>query len=884
MTVSPGARLGPYEIVSRIGAGGMGEVWRARDTRLDRSVAIKILPSHLSDNAGFRERFEREARSISSLTHPNICTLHDVGNDNGIDYLVMEYLEGESLADRLSRGPLPIDEVLRVGVQIAEALDRAHRAGIVHRDVKPGNVFLTKGGAKLLDFGLAKLTVSSVGGVFSTMTVAPTQARPLTQEGTIVGTFQYMSPEQLEGSETDPRSDIFALGAILYEMATGRRAFDGKTRTSVIAAIVSSTPAPISQLQPLTPPALDHVVERCLAKDPADRWQSARDVAEELKWISAKGSQAGVAAPVTMRRKSRERLAWTLAGVLAVAVIAALVILLRPVRVAPLPVVRVDLNLVPPINTFFGVGRQVALSPDGKRLAYIGQDAQAIGLTVRSLDRMDGMTLTGAADARTPFFSPDGEWIGFLSGSTVKKIPAAGGPAQVVANIPAYEAHWENDGTILVANLTGIYRVSSAGGTPELLVPPSSGVKAFLSAALLPGGKSILFCSSDSGGSYMQQKIGVYDINTRQIHFLRSGSNARYLPTGDLVYAENGTVYSVRFNPRTQELGANPVAVAQNVLTSTANGVSTFDVSQNGLLAYASGGVVAPITNPVWVDRKGAVARIDLPPRPYEHPRISPDGKHVAFAIRDQLTDVWVYDVDRGTLGRLTFLPSESETPVWSPDGRRIVFSATRDGKPRLVLAKNFDGTGVEEPLRSSDQHEHVTSISPDGKTVLYTQFTSASAGDLWMLRDGKPQVLLVTPFEERGARFSPDGRWIAYASNESGRPEVYVIAANGGGKWQISTSGGLSPVWSHDGRELFYRNGNDMYAVEVQQKDTFVAGSPHVLFSGDYQSLARGDADYDVSPDGQHFLMLAREKEQKPPPVILVTNWYEELKRIRQN
>jgi serine/threonine protein kinase/Tol biopolymer transport system component len=886
MTVAAGERLGPYEIVARVGAGGMGEVWRARDTRLDRSVAIKVLPEHLSADTRFRERFEREARTISALTHPHICTLHDVGHENGIDFLVMEYLEGESLADRLARGPMAVEEVLRVGIQLAEALDRAHRAGVVHRDVKPGNVFLTKSGAKLLDFGLAKLSASGNSGpvIFSGATVAPTQQRPLTQEGTMIGTFQYMSPEQLEGVEADARSDIFALGAVLYEMATGRRAFDGKTRTSVIAAIVSSQPPPIWQLQPLTPPALDHVVERCLAKDPADRWQSAHDIAEELKWITDKGSQAGVAVPVTMRRKSRERLAWSIAAVLALAAIAGSIAWLRRPVARPLPVVRVDLNLNPPLSSYLQ-GRPLAISADGKRIAYVDVDSQASRLYLRGLDRLGATELAGTDNARSAFFSPDGEWIAFVANGQLKKVSISGGPPQLLANEAGLDGSWSEDGSILIASIGGIRRVSANGGPSDILVPwdSKSGLADHRIASLLPDGKTVLLCSMPAiGASPLDQRIALYDLKTRTFQTLRNGTNARYLPSGHLLYADHGSLFAVGFDLKKRALTSNPVLVAQDVMTNGASGVAAFDVSKNGFLTYASGGVAAPMTRVLLVDRHGVAAPVALPPQPYEHPRVSPDGKHLAMSIRTQTTDVWVYDFDRGTLGRLTFTPTENETPIWSPDGRRVLFSSTREQHGRAHYMKNFDGTGADDLLVDTVEHSHVSSVAPDSKTLLITQYTSRTGSDLltWS-PGGKPRPLLQTPFEERAARFSPDARWIAYSSTESGRGEVYVIPANGGGKWQVSTSGGFAPVWSRDGRELFYRNGNDLCVVDVTPGPSFAASIPRVLFSGEFQNLTRGDADYDVTPDGRHFVMLERDKETKPPPVILIVNWFEELKNL---
>ncbi len=887
MSVSPGERLGPYEVVSRIGAGGMGEVWRARDTRLDRTVAVKVLPQHLSGDAQFRERFEREARSISSLTHPHICTLHDVGNERGVAYLVMEYLEGESLADRLARGAMPCDEVLRVGIQLAEALDRAHKAGIVHRDVKPGNVFLTRSGAKLLDFGLAKLSVSGTGSspMFAGATIAPTEQKPLTQEGTIVGTFHYMSPEQLEGADIDPRSDIFALGAVLYEMATGRRAFEGKTRTSIIAAIVSSQPTPISQLQPLTPPGLDHVVERCLAKEPEERWQSAHDIAEELKWIGAKGSQVEVAAPLTMRRKSRERLAWTIASLLAASLAIGAVAYFRRPAAEPPPVVRVDLNLVPPLSAYLQ-GHPLAISPDGRRIAYVDVNSQSSRIFLRSVDRLGSTELAGTDNVRSVFFSPDGEWIGFVTNGQLKKVAVSGGPPQLLATESTLQGTWGEDGTILIPAAGGIKRINPNGGQSELIVPwaPKEGLAEHRMAALLPGGKAVLLCSVGAiGASPFDQKIAVYDLKSRSFHILRSGSNVRYLPSGHLLYTDRGTLYAVAFNARTFEITSNPAVVAQDVMTNGASGTAAYDVSKNGFLTYASGGIAATPTRLLLVDRNGVATPMPLPPRPYEHPRLSPDGKHLVMSIREQTADIWVYDFDRGTLGRLTFTPTENETPIWSADGRRIFFSSTRQEHPRTHYVKNFDGTGADEPLVDTTEHSHVSSISADGKRLLITQYAPTSGADLLQWTAGGPlRVLLQTPFEERAARFSPDARWIAYSSTESGRSEVYVIAADGSGKWQLSTNGGFAPVWSRDGRELFYRYGDDMCVVDVMPGTSFSASVPRVLFTRELQNLSRGgDANYDVTPDGRHFVMLERDKATKPPPVILVANWLDELKKL---
>src|SRR5712692_6329083 len=533
MNIAPGVRLGPYEVVAAIGAGGMGEVYRANDTRLDRIVALKILPSHLSSNPQFRERFDREARTISSLTHPHICTLYDVGHQDGVDYLVMEFVEGESLEERLTKGPLPIEQVLRYGIEIAEALDKAHRQGIVHRDLKPANIMLTKSGAKLLDFGLAKI-VAAESPVVQLSHMATAQ-RQLTQEGTIVGTFQYMAPEQLEGLEADARTDIFAFGTVLYEMATGKRAFAGKTKTSLIAAIVKENPRPMAELQPLTPPALEHVVNKCLSKDPDDRWQNAHDIAEELKWISEAGSSAGVAAPLLARRKSRERLGW----VAAVAVAGGAAVFFATRQPAPPP--RVESAIVPPEGVAFSyVGGSIALSDDGRQVAFVGRGADGKSLIwVRSLGSSVARPLAGTEGASFPFWSPDAKYIAFAAGDKLKKVSVTGGSPEILADAPQFlGGTWNRQGDILMSTAPGIQRLPAAGGKVDMIIAGTNRVLS--SPRFLPDGKRFLFTSLR--GSSQTDGLYVALLDGREEKMVLPGvySNATYAPPGFILYSRDG--------------------------------------------------------------------------------------------------------------------------------------------------------------------------------------------------------------------------------------------------------------------------------------------------------------------------------------------------------
>ncbi|MGH9316439.1 MAG: protein kinase domain-containing protein [Thermoanaerobaculia bacterium] len=882
MTLAVGTRLGPYEILSPLGAGGMGEVYRARDTRLERTVAIKVLPSHLSSSAEVRQRFEREAKTISQLSHPHICALHDIGREGDTDYLVMEYLEGETLSARLAKGALALEQTLRYGVEMADALDKAHRQGIVHRDLKPGNVMLTKSGVKLLDFGLAKAMAPPAPR--GSLTALPTQ-QGLTQEGTILGTFQYMAPEQLEGKETDVRSDIFAFGAVLYEMATGRKAFSGTSQASLITAIMSTDPAPISAIQPMTPPALDRVVKTCLAKDPEDRWQTAHDVRLELKWIAEGGSLVGLPAPVAARRKRAERLVWGFAGLAAGAISAAFLLPALARRHSAQAQPATSLSILPPPEAPLALYGQtlLALSPDGRSLVYVAERRGGRQLYLRPLNRFETVPIRDSDGASNPFFSPDSRWLGFSAGSVLKKVLLEGGtPQALCAATDVRSVSWGPRDTILFsAGTAGLWSVSADGGSPRKLTE-SDAKKGEVGHGLpdiLPGGEAALFTVFQG----VEFRIEVLSLKTGTRRKLGPGARPRYVPSGHLVFSRGTSLLAAPFDLEKLELTGPAVSVMEGVLLVGPFNTPLFSISDNGTLVYASGTVEHSL---VWVDRRGTVAPLSLDVRAFEEPRLSPDGSRVAVTIRDAANpDVWVCEVARGTWMRLTFEAGEDETPIWTPDGRRVTYGSGRPGRPREAFWKPADGSGAEERLFESSMHPHMSSWSPDGRALLFTEYDPATRGDIWVLSlEGSRSVarpLLKTPAHERAARFSPDGRWFVYVSDESGRDEVYVQPFPGpGGRWQISYSGGAEPVWSRDGRELFYRSAEKMMAAGVTTQPTFSAGSPRVLFEGDYVTTRRGEAAYDVSPDGQRFLMVRRDPRSAPVQLNVVLNWFDDLQR----
>jgi Tol biopolymer transport system component len=889
MTLPAGSRLGPYEILSAVGAGGMGEVYKARDTRLERTVAVKVLPARLSENAGFRQRFEREAKTISQLSHPHICTLHDVGNQDGVEYLVMEFLEGETLTERLARGPLPIEQVLRYGIEISDALEKAHRQGIVHRDLKPGNVMLTKSGLKLVDFGLAKLAGPAPGSVVSSLSVVPTQAEMgLTAQGTILGTFQYMAPEQLEGEEADGRTDIFALGLLLYEMATGQKAFSGKTQASLIGAIMHSEPPSISSAKPMTPPVLDRVVRTCLARDPDDRFQTAHDVRLQLQWIAEGGSAIGLPAPVAAKRKSREKLAWALVPVAAIAAVAATVFVVRLRTQTPRTVVSM---LHPPEKSAFAFDfGPMALSPDGRRMAFVATSSGINMLWVRPLSGVSAQPLAGTEGASNPFWSPDSRFLGFFANGKLKKIEASGGPPQTLADASLGRGgSWNREGVILFVpnSREVVHRVSASGGEASPVTKLDAGASEFSHRwpVFLPDGRRFLYLAQNSLGA--GEKNGIYaaslDGGERKLLF-NANSNVVYAPPGYLLFYRDRTLLARPFDPKSLRFTEEAFPVAEDVHYFATFAQAVFAASDQGLLAYQTG-VSGGQTQLTWLDRAGKPTGTVGAPGHLATPRMSHDGRRVAVRILDPqaVGDIWIYDLKRNTPTRFTFDPSDDFGPLWSHDDSRVVFSAARKS-PGDIYQRDSAGTAKEEPLLSSNALKLALDWSPDGRVLLFqvNDPRKNTQMDLWTYSaaDGKATPVLQSAFNEILGRFSPDGRWIAYVSNELGRDEVYVVPFPGpGGKWQISTTGGRAPAWTRGGREIVYEApGEEIMAVEVSTAPTFRAGIPRALFKTRLRPPP--GRQFDVTPDGERFLVNLRPAEEVSDPVTLVQNWAAERKR----
>ncbi len=884
MALAAGTRLGPYEIVGMLGAGGMGEVYRARDTRLGRDVAVKVLPQHLAETEDARTRLEREARAISGLNHPNICTLFDVGHEGGIDYLVMELIEGETLGARLDRGPLPPEELLRVSMQVAEALDVAHRRGIIHRDLKPGNIMLTRSGAKLMDFGLARAALpgANPGDATSALTIS----RSLTTQGTIVGTFLYMSPEQLEGREADARSDIWALGCVMYEMATGRRAFEGKSQAGLIGAIMNAEPVPIATAAPLTPPGLDRTVKACLAKDPEERIQTAHDVKLQLRWVAEGGSQAGVPAPVTARRRSRERVAWLLAAVLGLAACGA--VATTTLRKEPVPEVT-RFSMGPPAGA-----RSMTwptISPDGRLLAF--QAADTLGrsmIWVRPLNALAANPLPGTEDAGRPFWSPDSRYLGYFIGSALKKIAVAGGPPQLLCETKsAADGSWGAGDVILFDGAAGdsLRQVSANGGTasPATTLERSAHEIEHAWPYFLPDGKHFLFVVFlSSGEPGLTLKLGTLG-SDKSVALGKVDSRPAFAPPDLVMYALDSTLMARHLDVGAAKWRGDPFPVAEKIMLR-ANGQANFSVSRSGVLVTMAGGSNER-SELVWTDRGGRRLGREGAPGAYRELALSPDGERLAYGIVDAKSgtqDIWVRDLKRGAASRLTFGDGSEIWPLWSPDGRRIAYAASING-PYAVRERFADGTGAEDSLLVARYHAGPTDWTRDGRTLIISGWPSGNSDVMTLTADGRGQTstLVGTPYPETSGRLSPDGRWLAYSSNESGHPEVYVRSFPGqGGKWQVSTSGGSDPQWRADGRELFYRGnrGASLMAVTVDPGGAFQAGIPVKLFDA---TLTRGDQTrnrYVADAAGQRFLLNLPLDANAADVFDVVLNWTTEVTR----
>jgi eukaryotic-like serine/threonine-protein kinase len=886
MPLPPGTKLGPYEIVSPLGVGGMGEVYRAKDTRLDRTVAIKILPAHLSSDPVRKQRFEREAKTISILNHPHICVLFDVGSQDGIDYLVMECVEGETLAKRLEKGSLPLEQVLKYGMQIADALDQAHRSGVVHRDLKPGNVMLTPTGAKLLDFGLAKPTVPLASPV--TLTAA-TRNSPMTEQGTIVGTFQYMSPEQVEGKELDGRSDIFSLGAVLYEMLAGKRAFEGKSQLSVISAILEKEPDPINALKPTTPPTLDHAIRRCLAKDPEERWQAARDLMLELKWIVEPGSQAGLAAPVLFRTKVRQRLAWSVAAALVMALAAVSFLHFR--EKPPAPAAPVRFQIPAPENTT--LGPWLSMSPDGRKLAFVAGGR----LWVHFLESGESRDLTAAENL--PFWSPDSRFIGYASQGKLKKIEATGGPPQTVADLHGSwgAGAWNQDNVIVFGSASGLFRVPATGGVPVQItaVDPARREVLHYCPSFLPDGQHFVYIRASADGEKSAIYLGSVNAKPEQQSsksLVASNWGPAYAPSADpsagyLLFMREGTLMAQPFDNLRLELKGQATPVAEQVADSMGgSGYGAFSASANDVLVFWRGGA-ARHQQLTWYDRQGKVLGTTGEPDDYRDLALSPDGTRVALSKRSgQDRNIWLLDLSRNTSTRFTFGSAIDSNPVWSPDGSRMIFTSGND-----LYEKSASGVKDAELLLKSSVVPYADSWSRDGRFLLYVVNDPKTKYDIWVLPlegDKKPFPFLVTEFNEGAVRFSPDGHWVAYCSDESGHWEVYVrsfalnsagTAVEAGGKWQISNGFGYGPRWRGDGRELYYRDRDgQVMAAEIATKPEFKPGKPEPLgFAvavGIYSGLA-----WVASADGRRFLVAA-PKSNRPEPYTVILNWQVSLKK----
>ena len=899
MSLPSGTKFGPYEINAPLGAGGMGEVYRATDTRLNRTVAVKILPKHLSEKTEARERFEREARAISQLSHANICQLYDLGDQDGVHYIVMEYLEGETLATRIARGRLPIEQVLRYGAEIGEGLDCAHRAAVIHRDLKPGNIMLTRSGAKLMDFGLAKTAAVASpqsSGLSLTMT-SPNINEPLTTEGTVIGTFQYMSPEQVEGREADTRSYIFSFGTVLYEMTTGKRAFEGKSQVSVASAILEKDPEPVTVVQPLAPPALQHVIQTALMKDPESRWQSAADISRQLRWMSSPDSSASAARIAAPHPRRQERILWALLTVALAALLLWFAFFSRPhprvVRAA----------IMAPAGTGFDFMGDFSgppvVSPDGTKVAFAAHSPKERNtLWVRRLDTSVAEKLAGTEGAYAQFWSGDGKFIGFFAEGKLRKIAAAGGPVTILADAPnARGGAWSSDNLIVYAPdyRDGLWKINAGGGDPVRATQLDlSKHSTHRWPTFLPDGKHFLFLANNhSGGRREDNGVYIGSIESTASRLVLASDAGALYSSGYLLYHQQNALIAQKFDPTRGTLSGEAMTIANDVQHDGGTFHTVFSVAQNGVLVYAPGDSSVGDKLALWMNRDGKVLGQVAEPAAYKGGVLSPDGKRLVMSIGEPRTDFWILDLQHGSRMRLTFDDALHQMPAWSADGKRVVYVSQLGAfimAGTSIHAKAADGSGRDEMLLDSkDLSTGQVSVtwpqwSPDNRYLIYKLQSGPSGASIWALPNSpgaKPQPV-VKPESSIGTvvypRISPDGRWLAYSFNDGRREEIYVTSfPSGEGRWQISRSGGTYPVWRHDGKEIFYITfDGHLNATRVEPHEKgFDVGNTEVLFEMRYTNPL--GTPFDVTPDGR-FMVLS-QPEGSALPMMLVLNWTADLK-----
>ena len=893
MPISTGTHLGSYEVLAQIGTGGMGEVYQAHDTKLGRDVAIKVLPEAFAHDPERLSRFQREAKMLAALNHPNIATIHGLEQSNGTSYLVMELVSGETLAERVKRdGAVPIEETLKIAVQIAEALEAAHEKGIIHRDLKPANVKLTpEGKVKVLDFGLAKAFAGDTAD--SNPSQSPTLSAVATMQGVLLGTAAYMSPEQARGKTVDKRTDIWAFGCVLYELLTGKQAFEGETVTEILASVLKGDPDWLA-LPPTTPAQIFGLLRRCLQKDKTVRHQAAGDARIEIHEAMAapKDSGATQAAPASVSK--------LLAAVGAVAAALAIIAVVmgfgwwratRPVEQALRPLVRLDVDLGPDVSLGSQAGADEIISPDGTRLVYVSQGR----LFTRRLDQPNASELVGTQGAFAPFFSPDGQWVAFFTPGKLQKISVDGGSAITLCNASnGRGGSWGEDGNIIAALNTagGLSRIPSAGGPPTPATDLQNGEAMHRWPQILPRGRAVLFTAS-STNAFDTANIEVVSLaDHRRKTIVRGGTDGRYLPSGHLVYVNRGTLFAVEFDVDRLEVHGTPAPVLDQVGYNTATGSAQLDFSQTGTLIYRSVGAGGGLVTVAWLDGAGKVQPLLAKPGAYGRPSVSPDGQRLAVDVTEGASsDIWVYDWQRDTMTRLTFTTT-ALAPVWSPDGRYIAFRALGAG----TAVTRSDGAGQPQPLTESKSLQQPYSFTPDGKRLAFFEEGSGTSYDLWTVplegdnagvRVGKPEVFLQTPADERHPDFSPDGRWMAYSSDESGTSQVYVRAfPDKGGKWQISNGDGTYPMWSRNGHEFFFETLDNriMVAAYTVKGDSFVADKPRVWSEKQLGGTVNAVRNVDLAPDGKRIVALMPVGTPDAPRaqnhVIFLENFFDELRR----